>query len=108
MVHSQSRRQPASIIHHRANPAGMGRLLAMAATIALMTMGHGILWWAGLFLLALILVAIGQPKKAWRKVLALLGILAAMSFTHLDIIPLWTGITFAVLAAGQWALSLLF
>ncbi len=107
MIHSQSRRHPSVMTRRRANPAGLGRLLAIAATLGLMTLGHGVSWWLGLLLLTLILAAIGQAKKAWRKAWPLLGIITAISFAHLHVIPLWTGITFAVLAAAQWSLSIL-
>ena len=106
MVHSPSRRHPSRLTRWRANPGGVGRLLTVAATLALITMGTGMLWWLGLFLMALILLAVGQTKSPWRKLWPLLAILAAFSFSHLHIIPLWTGITFVILAAVPWTLGL--
>lgn len=110
MIHSRSEFQPKPSKkrpQHRANPAGLGRLLIMTATVGLMTLGQGFLWWAGLLLLAMILLAIGRQGKALWGIWSLIGIIVALSFWHLHIIPEWTGLTFLGLAAIQFVLSLI-
>lgn len=92
---------------HRANPQGLGRLIIMTATVGLMTLGQGLWWWFGLFLLALILLAIGRRGKALWGIWSLITIVVALGFWHLGIIPQWAGLTFVSLAGIQFALSLL-
>jgi len=100
---SESRRPT----RRRANPAGLGRLLCMTATVGLLSLGQGILWWVGLLLLGLILVAVGRQGQTIWGTLALLAVLMALAFWHLHLIPMWTGLTFAILGAVQFAASLL-
>ncbi len=94
------------ITHRRANPQGLGRLILMTATVGFMTLGQGLWWWCGLFLLALILLAIGRRGKALWGVWSLISIVVALGFWHLGIIPQWVGLTFLTLAGIQFALSL--
>lgn len=107
MVHSRPESQPKRATKRRANPTGLGRLLIMTATVGLITLGHGVLWWLGLLIMALILLAVGRQGKALWGIWSLLGIVIALGFWHLKIIPEWTGLTFVALAGVQFALSLL-
>lgn len=110
MVDSQRGSQPESkrvpAVKRRANPAGLGRLLIMTATVGLLTLGHGILWWAGLLVMGLILLAVGRPSQALWGIWSLVGIMTALAFWHLHMIPQWIGLTFVGLAAVQFAVTL--
>lgn len=109
MVYSRNQTQPkdSPVTKRRANPAGLGRLLIMTATVGMLTLAHGVLWWTGLLLMALILLAVGRHGKALWGIWSVIGIAAALAFWHLHIIPAWAGITFLILAAIQFILSLL-
>jgi hypothetical protein len=110
MVHSRAGNETEPkkppLVKHRANPVGLGRLLLMTATVGLLTLGHGVLWWAGLLLMALILLAVGRQGRALWGMWSLVGIMAALAFWHLHMIPQWIGLTFLGLAAVQFAMSL--
>ncbi len=102
---SESTARPAKVAQYRANPTGLGRLLIMVATVGLITLGQGLLWWAGLVLMGLILLAVGRGKALWG-IGSVAAIIIALGFWHLHVIPEWTGLTFVGLAAIQFALSL--
>lgn len=96
-----------STTHHRANPLGIGRLLIMVLTIALLGLGQGIWWWSGLVLLVLILLAVSRQGHVFGTAWSSCAMLLALTFWHQHIIPDWASIV--ILAAGmtQFGLSLL-
>jgi hypothetical protein len=79
----------------------------MVVTVGLLAMGHGIFWWSGLALMASILLAIGRSGRTLWTVWSILAVLAALSFWHLNLIPLWASLTFVALGAIQFVLQLL-
>lgn len=107
MVYRRLENDPKRIARHRPNPRGLGRLLIMAATVALLSMGSGLFWWMGLLLLGLILLAVGRQGQAWWGIGSMLEILAALAFWHVELIPLWAGVTFLILGSVQFVWSLL-
>lgn len=106
-----NRRQPAPQVkresrpHHRTNPIGLGRLLIMVLTLGLVTLGQGILWWAGLLLLALILLAVSR-QAGWLGSWSASAGLVALVFWHRHTIPIWVAVAILVLGATQFTVSL--
>lgn len=108
MTHNRPEPHHRKVAHRRANPEGLGRLLIMVATVGLLAMGHGILWWTGLVLMASILLAIGRSGKTLWSLWSVLAVLVALGFWHLHIIPMWASLIFIALGAIQFILYLLF
>ncbi len=93
---------PKKMVRHRASPRGLGRLLIMAATVALLSLGPGIFWWAGLLLMALILLAVSRQGHLWLGVGSLAEMLAALAVWHVHLMPMWAGLMFLALGAIQF------
>lgn len=113
MVHHRSPSETKLIASHRApprrraNPMGLGRLLIMVLTVGMISLGHGVFWWAGLILLTLILLAVGRQGHALWGTWSALAMMLALAFWHLHVIPVWTGLAFLAIGAIQFVLSLL-
>ncbi|PSR22610.1 MAG: hypothetical protein C7B45_06020 [Sulfobacillus acidophilus] len=104
MTHKQPELRHRKVTRRRAKPEGLGRLLIMVVTVGLLVMGRGILWWCGLALLASILLAVGRSGRTIWTVWSILAVLAALSFWHLNMIPVWASLTFIALGAIQFIL----
>jgi len=95
------------VTHRRANPMGLGRLLIMTFTVALLSMGHGLWWWGGSALLFFILLAVSRQGHAWGTAWSSSAILLSLAFWHQGIIAVWVALI--ILAGGsiQFGISLL-
>lgn len=93
--------------HRRANPFGLGRLLIMVLTVGLLSMAHGIGWWAGLVLLGLILLAVSRQGQAWQGAWSASAILLSLAFWHQHIIPAWAAVMILIAGSVQFAFSLI-
>lgn len=91
---------------HRANPVGLGRLLILALTVGLISLGHGGVWWAGLLLLGLILLAVSRLGAWWAPWSCSAG-LASLVFWHRQILHPWAAILILCGSALGFALALL-
>lgn len=91
---------------HRANPLGLGRLLILVFTVGLLSMAHGLFWWAGLLLLGFILLAVSRQGAWWGAWSASLGLLS-LTFWHYRIIPVWLACLILAIGGVQFAWSLL-
>lgn len=110
MVSSRSQSAPNPVARprprHRANPMGLGRLLIMAVTVGLIFLGHGLFWWVGLLLLALILLAVSRHGAWWGAWAASAGLLS-IAFWHRHIVPVGAAVVILALGGLLFVWSLL-
>lgn len=91
---------------HRANPFGLGRLLILVLTVGLISLGHGAMWWAGLLLLSLILMAVSRQGAWWAPWCCSAG-LASLVFWHHHILHPWLAALILFGSAVGFCLALL-